>query len=382
MHSADVVVVGAGLVGLATALRLSEAGFQVTVVDQGRAGSEASGAGAGLLTPQALTGPPPRGAEDLPLRTAAFQASYQSRALYPVFVEKIVELTRQPVSYAVDGVLALASDPGAVRTLEDQVAWQTEQGLEARMLDASETAARAPGLQAEAAAFFPHDGYVDNQTLVTALLEAVRGSGVPVIEDVPVVRIETEKGAVSGVRTARETLACGGAVLAAGAWTDPLLPIEEPKLEMRPVRGQIVVLEGGPAVPRHPVLCGETYLVPRPHGRVLAGSTVEEVGFDRSVTAGGVAEILEAAAAFLPALRGWTFAGAWSGLRPRAGDGYPVIGPAVATGGLWIATGHYRNGILWAPLTAEWITRGILGETYSAEARLLGPARFQMETRS
>jgi glycine oxidase len=163
-------------------------------------------------------------------------------------------------------------------------------------------------------------------------------------------------------------------VLAAGAWTETLLPSGEPRLGIRPVRGEMVVFSGA-AGTRLPILTrGETYLVPRADGTVLAGSTVVEAGFDREVPAASVTDIVARARDLYPPARSWTVQEAWSGLRPRGGDPYPIVGPSVHPG-LWISTGHFRNGILLAFETATWIASMVAGESVP-EAAPFSPGRF------
>jgi glycine/D-amino acid oxidase-like deaminating enzyme len=145
---------------------------------------------------------------------------------------------------------------------------------------------------------------------------------------------------------------------------------------MHPVRGQMALLEGEEPAPGMPVMAGGFHIAPRVGGPALLGSTVEAVGFDRSTTEQGIGAVLEGVARFMPATRRWRIAGSWAGLRPRSADAYPVVGPATRHRNLWVATGHFRSGILWAPLTATWIAEGILTGMLPAEAGPFGMRRF------
>jgi len=377
MKSIDAVVVGGGIIGLATALRLAEAGLEVEVYESGQAGSEASTAGAGILAAQALTVPPVPGSPDTVMQAGFFQSSLQARSFYPLFAAKVADLSGRPVACAMEGVLQVAFDDEGTAALGAATAWQGEQSLPARTVSAGGIAALAPGVQGVGGAFFPEDGWVDNQALMAAFPRVARDAGIAVHELTPVTRVLTEGDRVTGVATAGASVTAGVVVLANGAWADTLLPEGEPALGMRPVRGQILVLDAGSRAPAIPVVGGEYYVVPRPEGRVLVGTTVEDAGFDRSVTAAGVEEMLAGVRRFVPESGAWRLVTAWAGLRPRPSDNHPVVGPAVRHRGLWLATGHYRNGILWAPLTAEWITRGILGGDNPGEvAGLFHPERL------
>jgi glycine oxidase len=274
------------------------------------------------------------------------------------------------------GNLCVATTPEQATLLETRVRGHRARGLSARLLSAGEASALVPGLEARCGALFPEDGVVDNQELMPALRDALLAAGVALHEDDPVGAVLTEAGRAVGVRTTRGTHPAGAVVLAAGAWLDGLLPPGEPRTAMHPARGQIVVLEAGATGPDLPVIGEHMYVVPRAGGRMLLGSTVENAGFDRGTTAGGVAGILSGVAAFYPGVAAWGWVTAWAGLRPRASDDWPVVGPARETGGLYIAGGHYRNGILWAPLTAEWILRGLQGESLPEEAGWFDPGRF------
>ena len=368
MSAPDVLIVGGGLLGLATALSLRERGLAVTVVDRGSVGAESSTAGAGLLMAQAET--MPFDETDL-VASAYLAASLRSRGMSVRFAQRAAAEGHRSVTVRTGGILRLAVDDTGFLEMERQVAWQTGRELAAELVDPARVQKLAPGVSSRRGAFFPDDGYVDNQALVVALVEQCRGAGVVLREDEAVVRLLVEDERVVGVETQSGRRAAGQVVLAAGAWHDALLPEGEPAPGVRPSRGQMVVL-AGKDVPERPVLYGDVYLVPRSGGRVLLGATVEDAGFEKRVTPEGMRFLLDGLAEFFPSASGWEFVTAWSGLRPRLDS--PVIGPARSVAGLWHAAGLFRNGILWAPLVGEWLTAGIVDGSMPPEASAFTPA--------
>jgi glycine oxidase len=208
---------------------------------------------------------------------------------------------------------------------------------------------------------FPKDIQVENRRLLSALANSVKNLGVEIATQTSVDSLIIEGNRVRSVRTSRGVISCATAVIAAGTWssfikTTPHSPL--PTIE--PVRGQMVCLEAKPQLTRHVIYSPRGYLVPRQDGRLLAGSTSEHAGFAKCVTAGGVATILRNALEISAAISDLPVVDTWAGLRPRAADGLPVLGPCGEIDGLFCATGHYRNGILLAPLTGELISEAII----------------------
>jgi len=365
----DVVIVGGGILGLATALRLRREGASVTLLDRGTTGGESSTAGAGLVMAHAETDPFTHD-----LGEPYLAASLAARDLYDGFVDEVLQASGRSVTYRRQGIVLAVKGSDAAGNLARRVAWQNERGLDASLLAPEELAERVPGIALRNGALFSGEGYMDNQAFLPALADAVRAAGVTVEERTAVRGIVVENGIVTGVTTANKTIAAGHVVLTAGAWHDELAPAGEPVPQVTPCRGQIVVLEGGSAVPDCPVISGDHYLVPRPGGRVLLGATLEDAGFDKSVTAGGVRALLNGLQAFLPGACEWKFVTAWAGLRPMARGVWPVIGPAATVENLWAGAGLYRSGILWAPLVAEWITLGVTTGAMPEEAHPFAPS--------
>jgi glycine oxidase len=358
MSSRDVVVVGGGIMGCGVALRLAQAGVDVTVLERAIPGAEASSAAAGILAPQAeaeKTGP-------------FLDLCLQSRALYPSFSEELRELSGVDVQYLPCGAFEVAFTEEAMRHLESTVAWQRAAGLRAEILDGASARALEPNLSPGAAgvAHFPDDHQVDNRLLVRALSIAAARAGVQ-FRTGYVRGLEVKDDRVVGVDLDGEKLSAGAVVVAAGSWSSLVQGARIDPQAVRPVRGQLLELQLRlPPVQR--VLFSERkgYLVPRRDGRVIAGSTMEFAGYDKQVTASGMARILEVGLEMCPALRDAQVLSFWAGLRPYTEDRMPLLGPGPLEG-LFLATGHFRNGILLAPITALVIAEAVLGQTPSVD---------------
>ena len=338
----DVVIIGGGVIGSAIALRLAQEKLRVTVLDQSEPGQEASGVAAGILSPQAESNGP----------TPFFQLAHASRALYPSFAEELRETTGMDVELRLDGVVSVAENETEDGELAARFQWQSEAGLAVERLSAKELTELEPSLRPglRGGIFFPNDGHVVGPRVTEAVIRAAVSSGVRFESGNPARRILHENGRLTGVETANGVVACAQAVNAAGAWSgfDSTLPFAVP---IRPARGDIVALRGEP-VPRHVVYSHEFYVVPRLDGRILLGATMEFAGFDSRVKAAGVQKLMTRCFGLLPDLEGAEFDSAWAGLRPCAPDQLPILG-TTPIDGLHVATGHCRNGILLAPVTAR-----------------------------
>ncbi|HEX7241549.1 MAG TPA: glycine oxidase ThiO, partial [Longimicrobiaceae bacterium] len=366
--ASDVVVVGGGVVGCAVARHLALRGARVTVVERGRPGEEASWAAAGMLAPLVeADGPGPF--LDLLLR---------AREEYPAFAAALREETGIDVGYSDAGSLSLALTDADERTLEARFAWQSAAGLPVERLTAEETRALEPEVAPSTrwALRFPGDHQVENRALARALWTAAARAGAGFRLGAAVAGVTRSGGRVSGVRLeSGETLEAGSVVVAAGAWSGRLAGLPRP-LPVLPVHGQILALEAAPQRFRHCVDSPRCYLVPRADGRLIAGATVERGVWRRAVTPAGVCGILTGAVEISPALADLPLAATWSGLRPGTPDDLPVLGPDPELPGLFHATGHYRNGILLAPLTGEAVGEAVLGGEPCVELAPYSAARF------
>ena len=365
----DVVVVGAGIVGLASAWRAAQRGLSVLVVDRDPAGGGASGVAAGMLAPvtEAEFG-----------EEALLRLNLEGAAAWPGFAAELLESTGAETGYSECGALVVAVDRDDLEEVRRLHGLQRSLGLDAEWLGARECRRLEPGLSPRigGGVLAAHDHQVDPRSTIEALRSAFEAEGGAIVEGLGVSVIEESGGAVTGVTTTRGSVEAERVVVAAGAWSAELAPDAPP---VRPVKGQILRL-GEPAEAPHPlaeriIRTPRCYVVPRPTGEIVVGATVEERGFDPSVTAGGVHRLLEAAWEALPDIEERELAETAASFRPGTPDNAPVVGRGSLDGLVW-ATGHHRNGILLAPLTATAVTALLVGEEPPAEFAAFGPGRF------
>jgi glycine oxidase len=361
-----ILVVGGGIIGCATAYELAKAGCAVTLLERATPGAEASGAAAGVLTP--LGGG--SAAYDR-LRVASWRLfpsiARELRAATGVDVELVTRGTIHPL-YTVDDI----------RAAGDRAAWAVARGLGVEAWDTAELRTREPALSTDirGAMFVKADHWVNNQRLVVAYSQAAVAAGVAVMPGCAVSRVVVEDGVARGVVADGERFEADAVLLAAGAWTSALVASFGGRLPLEPRRGQMIALGHVPAVLHHCIHCDDTYLVPRPSGELLIGASVERVGFQRSVTAQAVASLLATAIQLVPALARLPITRTWFGFRPWAPDDLPILGPWPGVENLWIATAHYRSGILLAPITARLMTEWIVDGRPSMDLDEFLPGRF------
>jgi glycine oxidase len=369
VRSYDVIVVGGGIVGGAIALQLAQSKLRVALLDRQNPGREASWAAAGMLSP----------APDSPSAIPLVPLGRASLNLYPQFVSEVEEISGRRVGLRRDGAIEVLFSADAERQLSTLVALHRGLGLPTEPLPIDEARKLEPGLgrEARAAAWMEYEGFVDPRVLTGAVLAAATASGVQVHTPANVAQITAEGGLCSGVATDSEKFGAAHVVLAAGAFSAKVEGFAPP-VAVRPIRGQMVALSSS-AVPLRRVLRSERgYLVPREGGspqRIVAGSTLEDAGFEKRVTPGGLEGIFSAAQELVPALAGAEVLETWCGLRPDTPDHLPLLGPGELTG-LTIATGHYRNGILLAPITAKLVREWITEQRVSMDWQLFDPLRF------
>ena len=369
MPSHDAIVIGAGLVGAAIALRLAQEGLRIALLEKTAPGREASWAGAGMLSP----------APDSPASIPLVPFGRASLSLYPAFIAEIEEISGRCAGYRRDGAIELLFSADAERQLSTLIALHHALGLPTEPLPLDEAAKMEPALtrRAQAAAYFPYEACVDNRALMEALLAAAAIAGVEMRPATGVREIIIDGGRCAGVRTEDGTFfAAREVIVAAGAFSGLLEGIV-PRLATRPIRGQMVALQSREPI-RHVIRCERGYIVPRDSAApqlLVTGSTLEDAGFDKRVTAGGIEKILSAAQELLPNLSDAVITETWCGLRPDTPDHLPFIGPAGADG-LTIATGHYRNGILLTPITAKLVREWIVEKRVSMDWEIFHPLRF------
>lgn len=348
---ADVIIVGGGVIGLSIARSLASRGAgRICLIERGRLGAGASRAAAGMLAAQAEAN-----AADAFLRLAC-----ASRDLYPSFADALLEETGLCIELERTGTLYLAFTEEDEAEIERRYEWQKRAGLNVERLTIEEVRRMEPNVSAEVrhALRFPEDVQVENRRLIAALAVAVERAGVRLITGTNVDALVVERQRVVGVETSRGKLSAPVVVLASGAWTSLIEQGETagPLFRIEPVRGQMLCFESNPRPFRHVIYSPRGYVVPRLDGRLLAGSTTEQAGFDPRVTGGGIYTISKHAIEIAPIVSRLPLQDAWAGLRPRATrDDLPILGGSSETAGLYYATGHYRNGILLAPATGELI---------------------------
>jgi glycine oxidase len=345
----DAIVVGGGVVGLCCAWRAAQRGARVAVLDRDRPPAGATRVAAGMLAPvgELAFGEP----QLLELTLAAAQ-------LYPGFVAELEAASGVSTEYRRDGALHVALDRDEAAELRRVHELQRSLDLGAEWLPPRRCRELEPGLtpSLNGGVHAPGEGSIDPRALTAALLAALEAEGVELLTGTEIEAAVLEGERLVGLRLAGgDELRAAAVVLAAGAWSSQAtwLP-EHARPPVRPVKGQILELRARDGAPpcRRIVASERIYLVPRPDGRLIVGATVEEQGFDTAVTAGGVHELLREAYRLLPEVAEMELVEAAAGLRPGTADNLPLVGPAPIDGLLW-ATGHHRNGILLAPLTAN-----------------------------
>jgi glycine oxidase len=364
-HS-DCLIVGAGAIGMSAALRLAERGLAVTLYDRGLPGDEASSAAGGILAPLAEAhGPGPL----LELLLAA-------RRRWPAFAEELRAQSGVDLAYRSDGTLALAYDEAEVAQLAARAAWLRQCQLPVENLTSRQAQALEPHIAPPLEALrFAGDHQVDPLPMVRALAAACVRAGVA-LERAEVRRLRHDGSRVLGLELDDGPRDAPLVLITAGAWSSRLDGVPLPPRAVEPVRGQMIELRASLPPFAHVLFGAGGYLVPRSDGRVLCGSTHEQVGFAKEVTLAGLASFAARIARVCPALATLPVARSWSGLRPATRDELPFVG-ATAVNGLFVAAGHYRNGILMAPLTAELIAALITGTPPPSDIApsLLSPAR-------
>ena len=368
----SVAIIGAGVIGLAIAWRLAARGVAVRIFDRGAAGAAASHAAAGMLAACA---------EAEPGEEALVALGRESQARWPAFAAELLAASGIDVELRPEGTLLLALTADDQARLTHLLVFQQKLGLPLQWISAADTRRREPHLAGKlaGAVFSPEDTQVDNRKLVAALRVAAQAAGASVSEHQPVRAISSRGGRVDGIILGDGTkVPADVVVLAAGAWTRSIEGVD-PKLRppVRPIKGQMLALRMNPAAPllSHVVWAPGAYLVPRRDGRLLVGATVEEKGYDTSLTAGGILTLLEAAWRAVPAIEELAIDEMWVGHRPGSRDDAPILG-AGPIDGLIYASGHHRNGILLAPITADAIVRLVLDSAVEAVIRPFGIERF------
>ena len=366
---AEVVIAGAGIVGCAIAYELSRRGVSCLLLDGRRLGMAATNAAAGILAPLAEFRRP----------DTLVNFGLASLRLYPSWVQRLrEEVPDIDVEFALDGVLRVAFDEEELAGLRAGLRYRGEMGLELVELDRALMREVEPRLAPDVAGglLCPQEGQVSNQLFTLSLSRAAQRRGARVVEGCPVLGFRTRDGRVAAVRTPQGEFACDHLVLATGPWTRPLAGKLGVEVPTRPVRGQMLALGRMVTPIRHVIWGPRGYLVPRANGLVFAGATVEEVGYRIRTTKRGLTQVRQAAFELVPQLRHAREHFSWAGLRPGSPDGLPILGPLPGWANVTVATGHFRSGILLAPITGELIAEAIVDARPPEALAPFSPARF------
>jgi glycine oxidase len=350
----DVVIAGGGIIGLSLSIALRKLGATVLIVERGEPGREASHAAAGMLADFLLETPPPLQA----------LASASAR-MYPEFVHELQDES---------GINVDLRDQGTVFFVSPKQLGEHPDLLEQFPLPFP-LAKLEPALEiTDLHGIFLKERSVDPRALTSAALKAARHRGVDISSGSAVVDILLTDGRTSGVATGKTRYPCATVVNCAGAWAGQLGPHPPPA---RPVKGQMLsLLAASQSLITHVIRAPEIYLVPRTDGRILAGATVEEAGYDKRTDAATIQRMKEAAIHLVPALAQARMHEAWAGLRPGSPDGLPILG-ATSTPGYYLATGHFRDGILLSAVTAQVMAQIITGAEPDHDLSAFSPMRFQ-----
>lgn len=365
----DVLIIGGGVIGLSIARELHKRGVRrITVTDRGVLGREASYAAAGMLAPNAECD-----------RIDEFHEFCTASAkLYPGLAAELFAETGINIELDRTGTLYLAFTDEDLASLNDRYEWTRTAGLEISRLSAAETRSLEPLIsdQVRGSLLFPNDWQVENRRLVAALRRYAEIAGITIREHTEVNNLIADSGTIVGAESADVQIFAGTTVIATGAWTSFIkiggMPTD---LVIKPIRGQMLGYRAEAGSMRHVAYTRRGYLVPRADGRILAGATVEDAGFEKDITAEGTAALSFIAAEIAPAVARTGMVEKWAGLRPFAPDALPVIGRLAGFAGVMIATAHYRNGILLAPATAQAVAAAALDAKFEF-TRAFSPSRF------
>lgn len=353
----EVVVVGAGMAGVSTALALWSRGATVILVDSGRPANAATGASAGMLAPQ----------YESPGEGPLYRAGLSGRAAWPAFARRLSELSGEDLPLDPCGMLVANFTEQEELESRRAAAWQRRTGEAAETLSSREASELQEGLGSDAQSWLwlPNELHVDAQRLVDVFAAALRSTSIRMAIGTPVREVALAGGTAEGVDLEDgRRLSADRVVLAAGAWTARLAD-----LPVTPLRGQMLRMPAGPPQLRRLVATHHgQYIVPRSDGSVLAGSTMEETGFDRSITEEGANAIRRSCQRLVPAIMAREPVEQWADLRPVSSDGLPVLGPDPDVHGLFHVTGSGRNGILLGPLFGEIMADMVLDAEHERDA--------------
>ena len=365
--TSHVIVVGAGVIGCAVAYELARRGSRVQVIDRREVGQGATQASAGVLAPYITAHE----------GSALLELGGRSLELYDEFVSRVVDDSGSTVQYVRSGTLEVALDNASVNRLQRMAGIYRDRGIVAEYLDKKAIHQEEPQLSSSVLSglVVESHGFVGATDLTSALRRAAGAHGVTFTPSTSAARVSSRDGTLQ-VETAVDTVSCDAVVMAAGSWSGQVEAEGEEAIPVRPVRGQLLHLGWPKSPPERVIWTDQCYLVPWTDGSVLIGATVEDVGFDERATVAGVQQLIDMTCEIIPTARKAWFQGVRVGLRPGTPDDLPAIGPSERLPGLFYATGHFRNGVLLAPLTARIVADYLLDGKRDKALEVTSLSRF------
>ncbi len=368
----EILIIGGGIIGLTLARKLHKKGFgKITIIERGNVGRESSYAAAGMLAPQAETDK----------IDPFFRFCVDSHKLYANFARELFEETGVDIQLDKSGTLYLAFDEADAREIRRRFDWQTKAKLEVEHLTAKEIRKAEAFVSPDVreGLFFPNDWQVENRKLLDALQIYAEINDIEIIEQTEIENLLIENGKIEAAQSKNKIFRAETVILATGAWTSLIKSGENvlASLDVKPIRGQIFSFRTAKRLFERVIYSPRGYIVPRADGRIIAGATVEDAGFDKNVTTSGIEFVRENAFEIAPSLVNLKISESWAGLRPFAKDGLPILGEFPGIENLYIAAAHYRNGILLAPITAEILANKIAENIASDYLDIFSPRRFQ-----
>jgi glycine oxidase len=367
----DVIIIGGGVIGCAIAYHLAKAGVKATVLERAHVAAEASSAAAGLIAPLA----------EVKERGPFLDLCVTSGRLFPQEVQDIELASGMNVGYVQSGFLQLAFSPAEEEALKARLVQQQDTGLRQEWLGAKQVLSVEPGVNSAVLGgiYSPEEPHIDSQRLTEAYAKAATALGGDIRTGIEVTSLLRNGDRVRGVRSSSGIIYAAQTVLAAGAWTAKLARQLGWELPIRPVRGQMLAFADAGQPIRRVVWGKGAYLVPKANDTVFVGATVEDVGFRRRTTTSARDWMLRSARTLVPALSSAHVARHWAGFRPATVDHLPILGPLPGWEGVSVASGHFRNGILLAPLTARLATQWLTDGETDVPLEPFSPARFVSE---
>lgn len=353
----DAIVVGGGVIGGSIAYNLAKRGGKVLLLEKGRLASQSSGAAAGMLGAQA----------EMDTESSLFQLAKKSREMFPKLAGEIKEMSGVDIELINEGMLKVALNEQQRQQYEHLIAIHRKSGEQADWMTGHEVRSKEPSLSdgIKWAMYLANDGQVEASQLTLGFLHSAKAYGVVIKEFVEVFDFQVSKGKVIGVVTNEGNFASDKVIVAGGAWSNKLLLKTGLELDIYPVKGECFSVITQSTLLTTTVFSPDCYLVPKKGGRIIVGATVKQRTFNPKVTVEGISFLMQQATKLLPSIIEAEWEGAWAGIRPQTGDGLPYLGEHPVFKGLFVATGHFRNGILLSPITGEVIADMVEGKPAS-----------------